>query len=1016
MNRLDVAAARYTINLNGTWQFQLAEQAEVAGEKRGTQQYSPPNRQDTAWNTIQVPGSWEEQGYGEEPEYARMDTWTKIREYEGSAWYAQDVHIPADETVGYYVFRLRGVRWTSRLWFNGVDAGERDSLLTEHTWEVTPWVKPGEINRIEMWVDNTMKLALAGSHIHSLHTATAWGGITGGAFLERLPLCRVHTVRIEPDLDSGTIEVQGAVSVPDPSAAASLKLQLDIQHPNGTWLKCEHLALKHEQRTSGAVQRDYGSDNDTGPDTVLLPFSQQVALDAEYSITDWTDEHPALYRAVIRLQEAEQEPGQGKEAEPQPNPGTDRGQAAEQELDRVEQRFGMRSFTAKGKQLVLNGTPVFLRGYVDCCIFPLTGYPVWEVSDYVRQFRIAKSYGFNHVRLHGWSAPEPFWEAADEVGMLVQAELPHWSRFFEQRDVPAPPEIRTYLTQELDRLLETLHRHPSFVLFSLGNELIGADGHPELNAMLDRARQKDPSRLYTDNTGFGQLPARGREADYYIQSFNWHPPLESVLSAMPDTTLDYHAVTRLASQPIIGHEHAQFTMYVRPQERRKYTGVLRPTWLEPVEESLSRKGMMSKLEQYQQATGTHLMRSLKEAMERVRRTSDAAGIQLLDIRDFPGQGHATTGFLDVFWDSKGITTPDEVKQFNADVVILLGSRERTYYAGEAIEIDVSISHYGKRVLKNAAVHWRVLTDAGAAEDEVTHAEGMWRYGDISCGSVMSLGSIHANAPGTGAAGFRVEAELRCDNVSDAHTLVARNDWHGWSFPMMMLDRERHGEMRRVWNTVKELQSLLVDSYADRVDDVDGYRLLKQGQHDLVIVKSLTPNVLDYLLNGGKVWLMPAAEDLYDPVETKYLPVFWNYLMFATQPGATMGMYIEQGTPMLGAFPQDGASDWHWYHLVNGTPALCLDTMQDVTPLIEVVDHFHRAKRLAYAFEARAGKGRLLVSSFPFTDTSLMKRPETAFLFQEMLTYVRGEQFQPEQSITSAQLLGMFKLQPIQFTL
>ncbi|WP_342552846.1 sugar-binding domain-containing protein [Paenibacillus sp. FSL R7-0652] len=1003
----DAVEARYTIHLNGTWHFLLAQQAEEHtehsghSESRNTKQWCPPHPEDALWNTIQVPGSWEEQGYGQAPGYARIDTWTKIREYEGSAWYARDVFIPADTRSGHYVFGLKGVRWTSRLWFNGNEAGIRDSLLTEQTWDITPWVKPGENNRIEIWVDNTMKLPLAGSHIHSLHTAAAWGGITGGAFLERQPLRRVHNLRIEPDMASGTISVQCTISRPAEVSASRMQLRIDIEHPDGTWLRPHLYDVQSAEKQVNA--RTEAQEND-GAETGVIIVSYRVELGAERTIIAWNDENPALYRAVVRLKEGEQE------------------------LDRMEQRFGMRSFAARGKQLILNGTPVFLRGYVDCCIFPLTGYPVWDYEHYVKQFRTAKSYGFNHVRLHGWSPPEPFWEAADEEGMLVQAELPHWSRFFQESHTAAPIEILSYLTQELDRLLEALHRHPSFVLFSLGNELIGANGHPELNALIARAREKDPSRLYTDNTGFGQLPPQGREADYYIQSFNWHPPLESVLSAVPDTTLDYHAVTRLASHPVIGHEHAQFTMYVRPQEREKYTGVFRPTWLDPVEESLQRKGMMVKLEPYQQATGKHQMRSLKEAMERVRRTPDAAGIQLLDIRDFPGQGHATTGFLDVFWEDKGITTPAEVKQFNADVVILLSCIERTYYAGELIEIDVRISHYGKRTLKNASIHWRMAADGQLL------TEGEWSCGDIPCGSVLSLGSVKIDAPGHGVSAFRVEAELRCHPVNDAihpvsaeHSIVhpanhltsvtaAQNVWHGWSFPVVQAASERHGDMKRIWNTMKELQPLLVESHCERVDHVDGCRLLRQGQHELLIVKSLTPNVLDVLLNGGRIWLQPDAEDLYDPVETKYLPVFWNYLMFAAQPGATMGMHMEKETALLGSFPHDGASDWHWYHLVNGTPAVCLDTMQDVNPLIEVVDHFHRAKRLAYAFEARAGKGRILVSTFPFTDTALMKRPEAAFLFQEMLSYVQGEQFKPSSSVTAAQLLGMFKLKPIQFTL
>lgn len=179
----DAVEARYTIHLNGTWHFLLAQQAEEHtehsghSESRNTKQWCPPHPEDALWNTIQVPGSWEEQGYGQAPGYARIDTWTKIREYEGSAWYARDVFIPADTRSGHYVFGLKGVRWTSRLWFNGNEAGIRDSLLTEQTWDITPWVKPGENNRIEIWVDNTMKAPLAGSHIHSLHTAAAWGAL-----------------------------------------------------------------------------------------------------------------------------------------------------------------------------------------------------------------------------------------------------------------------------------------------------------------------------------------------------------------------------------------------------------------------------------------------------------------------------------------------------------------------------------------------------------------------------------------------------------------------------------------------------------------------------------------------------------------------------------------------------------------------------------------------------------------------------------------------------------------------
>ena len=58
-----------------------------------------------------------------------------------------------------------------------------------------------------------------------------------------------------------------------------------------------------------------------------------------------------------------------------------------------------------------------------------------------------------------------------------------------------PEEVHAFLKRELDRVVPMLNAHPSFVLLSLGNELIKADGHG-LNELVNRARELDPTRLY----------------------------------------------------------------------------------------------------------------------------------------------------------------------------------------------------------------------------------------------------------------------------------------------------------------------------------------------------------------------------------------------------------------------------------------------------------------------------------------------------------------------------------------
>ena len=114
-------------------------------------------------------------------------------------------------------------------------------------------------------------------------------------------------------------------------------------------------------------------------------------------------------------------------------------------IDAQTARVGLREIRVEGKQILLNGQPIFLRGYVDCCIFPQTGYPSWDIEHYRRQFAIAQSYGFNHVRCHSWTPPEPFWQAADEAGMLVQTELPHWSRFYDHAEIDPPEDVHEFL-------------------------------------------------------------------------------------------------------------------------------------------------------------------------------------------------------------------------------------------------------------------------------------------------------------------------------------------------------------------------------------------------------------------------------------------------------------------------------------------------------------------------------------------------------------------------------------------
>ncbi|GAE28773.1 hypothetical protein [Halalkalibacter hemicellulosilyticus] len=431
-------------------------------------------------------------------------------------------------------------------------------------------------------------------------------------------------------------------------------------------------------------------------------------------------------------------------------------------------------------------------------------------------------------------------------------------------------------------------------------------------------------------------------------------------------------------------------MYIDPSIEEKFTGHLKSAWLDSFKQSLEAKGWEQRVEQFKQVTGVHMVRSYKEIMERARRTSKLAGIQLLDIRDFPGQGHATTGVLDVFWDRKGVIEPKEFKQFNDARVLLMRTDRRTFYGGEELEATLELSNFGARI------------DQGVLKWEIHDGETLLSQGEQSVSS-LEAGMIHAFETVRMTAVEDRPVQYLLSVTFEYAGIKLENEWDFWSYPRKPLPIGTE----QIWTNMKELNSLLYGATYGELIGIEE-RSYKKEDARLAITEYLSRDVLQFLLDGGSVWLMAKPGNQYDEVHTKYLPVFWNFLWFPTQASTTMGMIVNEH-PVFNHFPHDGMSNWQWYHLVDQTAALCLDNVPQVAPIVEVVDNFHRMKRLAYAFEAKVGKGKLFVSSFRTYATNDLKRPENSYLFQMILNYVLSESFQPNAQLTVGEIVRMCKV-------
>lgn len=135
-----------------------------------------------------------------------------------------------------------------------------------------------------------------------------------------------------------------------------------------------------------------------------------------------------------------------------------------------------------------------LRGTVENCDFPLTGYPPMDVESWERVFRICRNYGLNHMRFHSYCPPEAAFKAADRVGFYLQPEGPSWPNHDVR--LGQGQYIDQYLLEETIRMTQRYGNYASFCMLACGNEPSG-NWVPWVSRFVDYWKAKDSRRVYT---------------------------------------------------------------------------------------------------------------------------------------------------------------------------------------------------------------------------------------------------------------------------------------------------------------------------------------------------------------------------------------------------------------------------------------------------------------------------------------------------------------------------------------
>ncbi|NGO48031.1 glycoside hydrolase family 2 TIM barrel-domain containing protein [Streptomyces ureilyticus] len=419
------------LSLDGSWHFQLVP-APGAGSGE--------------WTRIEVPGAWTLQDVGDLPQYTNFRMpWGEFPPASPTAnptgVYERSVDIPAEWAGRRIVLQVGAAESVLLVHVNGHPVGiSKDSHLAAE-FDLSDVVRPGGTATLRLTV---IKWSDA-SHIED---QDQWwhAGITRSVLLYATDPLHLADVTVRARRDG--------------------RLRVDCQVRNASG------ALPLGWYVTGALEgqllaQDAEFDRFNAEDMRVSDFLGEARLRATVrDLRPWTAETPELYELTVRLHRAD-------------------GSVA----DSSHHRVGFRDVEIRGRDLLINGERVFIRGVNRHDFHPLTGRTV-TADDMRADLVVMKRFGFNAIRTAHYPNDPTLLDLADELGFYVvdEANIESHDHAHEIADDPR------YLAAFVDRVSRMVLRdknHPSVVIWSLGNESDYGANH---DAAAGRLRRHDPTR------------------------------------------------------------------------------------------------------------------------------------------------------------------------------------------------------------------------------------------------------------------------------------------------------------------------------------------------------------------------------------------------------------------------------------------------------------------------------------------------------------------------------------------
>ena len=159
--------------------------------------------------------------------------------------------------------------------------------------------------------------------------------------------------------------------------------------------------------------------------------------------------------------------------------------------DAVQDKIGFRTIQTKGQDILLNGKSIYMRGISMHDENPLIPGRARGEGDLRMLLTWAKELGCNYVRLAHYPHNETMLKLADEMGLLVWAEVPvYWTIAWEN------PATYQNAEAQLSDLIAVGKNRASVVVWSVGNETpLGDPRLKFMTSLVKKARSLDDTRL-----------------------------------------------------------------------------------------------------------------------------------------------------------------------------------------------------------------------------------------------------------------------------------------------------------------------------------------------------------------------------------------------------------------------------------------------------------------------------------------------------------------------------------------